>query len=360
MKKIVLLLMGLLFLSGWASAYQVDIDAPDSLAVGKPLVVTGTTTIGIGTPVYVVLYYQLTTTTEIQRKMVYIQSDKSFRAVFDTTGLKPGTYKVEVPADGRGGSVTMRLLTLYDRNEDIYLSSPHNQSFTGRISVSGQIKGDENSGVQLEVIDPDGRVVFGPQYVNTDNAAHFAVQIPIPAPGVYEISFTDVKGYIGSQTITSPAQATASPPVPPVGTMTANPVVLSAHAQSSRDAPAYFIVKTGTGPVALYTSKSPDWVIEYTGDNGVLHTDNEQGQMGPETAEFQGNGKPVYVKIYPYSYSVTRDVVLYGKNVSSVEISPTVPAPFAAAATTEQSPVVPLSGAVAVGIACVLARKKTG
>ena len=58
MKKIVLLVMGLLFLSGFASAYLVNIDAPESLPVGKPLIVNGTTTFGIGTPIDVVLYYQ--------------------------------------------------------------------------------------------------------------------------------------------------------------------------------------------------------------------------------------------------------------------------------------------------------------
>ena len=58
MKKIVLLVMGLLFLSGSVSAYLVNIDAPESLPIGKPLIVNGTTTFGIGTPVDVVLYYQ--------------------------------------------------------------------------------------------------------------------------------------------------------------------------------------------------------------------------------------------------------------------------------------------------------------
>ncbi len=363
MKKIVLLLIGLLFLSGWVSAYQVNIDAPDSLAVGKPLVVTGTTTFGIGTPIDVVLYYQLTTTTEIKRKIVYVQSDKTFRAVFDTTGLKPGTYKVEVPADGLGDSVTMLLVTLYDRTEDIHLSSPLNQSFNGRISLSGQIEGDENSGVQIEVIDPDGLVVFGPQYVNTNNAAHFAADIPINGPGAYEVSFTDVKGYIGSLTITSQSPATADLTVAPTGTMTTNPVVVSAHARSSRDTPAYFVVKTGTGPVTLYTSKSFDWVIEYIDDKGILHTDNDQGEMSPEAAEFQGQGKIVYVKVYPYLYSVASDVFLYGENVNSIVVSPTIPAPFAAteprSATTEESPVIPIMGVIAVVAAIALAHKKT-
>ena len=57
MNKIVLLVMGLLFCIGCVSAYQVVIQAPDTLTVGEPLIVTGTTTFGIGTPIDVVLSY---------------------------------------------------------------------------------------------------------------------------------------------------------------------------------------------------------------------------------------------------------------------------------------------------------------
>ena len=89
MKKIVLIVIGLFFLSGFVSGYQVNIIAPVSLSIGKPLIVTGTTTLGIGTPIDVVLYYQETTTTEVGRKVVYVQSDKSFKTFFDTTNIIP-------------------------------------------------------------------------------------------------------------------------------------------------------------------------------------------------------------------------------------------------------------------------------
>jgi len=363
MIKIVLLFLGLLFLTGIASAYQVNIDAPDSLAVGKPLVVTGTTTIGVGTPIDVVLYHQLTTTTQIKRNIVYVQSDKTFRTIFDTTGLKPGTYKVEVPTPSHGDSVSMRLVTLFDRTEDIDLTSPVSQSFSGKIYVAGSIEGNENSGVQIEVIDPSGYVVFGPQYVNTDNAAHFTAEIAIPEPGSYEVSFTDVNGYIGSRTITSiGSAATAVTAVTPGVTVTTRPTVISAHAQSSRDSPAYFIVQAGTGLVTLYTSKSLDWVIEYIDDEGVLHMDNDQGDRNAEKTEFLGRGKTIYVKVYPYKYSVNSDVFLYGENVHSIVASPTPPAPFAASApaaeTTQESPVAPVLVVAALGAAILLNSKK--
>jgi hypothetical protein len=364
MKKIVLLLIGLLFLSGLVSAYQVNIDAPDSLAVGKPLVVTGTTTFGVGTPIDVVLYYQLTTTTQVKRKIVYIQSDKTFKAVFDTTGLNPGIYKVEVPAPASGESITMQLITLYDRTNEISMSYPLNQSFTGKIYLAGEIKGLENSGVQIEVIDPYGLVVFGPQYINTDNSAHFAAEIPLAEPGVYEVSFIDAKGYIGSRTFTSLVQGATALTVAPAATRTTNMAVVSAHTRSSRDSPAYFIVDTGTGPVTIYTSKSLDWVIEYIDDAGVLHMENDQGEQNAEKASFQGRGKTVYVKVYPYKYSVTSDVFLYGENVNSITISPAVPAQFASTepqeTTTQESPVIPVIPVLAAGIAAIiLALKKT-
>ncbi|MFA6332615.1 MAG: hypothetical protein WCX22_06670 [Methanoregula sp.] len=362
MVKFVLLLIGLLLLSVPVLAYQVNLEAPDSLAVGKPLVVSGTTNIGIGTPIDVVLYFQLTTTTEIKKRTVYIQSDKTFKVVFDTTGLKPGTYKVEVPLPSNGESVTMQLITLYDRTEEIELSSPVNQSYTGKIYVAGKINGAENSGVQIEVIDPTGLIIFGPQYINTDNSAHFSADVTIPAPGAYEVSFTDVNGYLGSRTINSLGQGPAAFEVTTVATTaTAVPKLLSAHTQASRDAPAYFVVVTGTGPVTLYTSKSLDWVIEYIDEQGTLHMENNQGSTSAEAAEFQGRGKTVYVKVYPYKYAVSSDVFLYGENVKSIKVSPTIPASFAASApvtTAEESPVMPMMGGIAVIIALVLIGKK--
>jgi hypothetical protein len=360
MKKIVLFLMGLVFLSGFASAYQVNIDAPISLSIGKPLVVTGTTTLGIGTPIDVVLYYQLTTTTEIERKIVYVQSDKTFRTFFDTTDLKKGTYKVEVPASGLGSSSEpTRLVQLIDRSDEIDMSSLSRQSFSGVLNIAGTIKGGENSGVQIEIIGPADTIVFGPSYVNTNNAGIFSADVPITEPGDYEVSFTDAKGFIGTRTITvSGVSAIESSPV---ATATTYPV-FSAHAKASRDSPAYFVVATASGPVVLHTSSSVDWVIEYIDDKGVLHMENNNGAQLPERAEFLGRSKTIYVKVYPYQYADRSDVFLYAENVHSILVSPTVPEVFAATvpqipATTPQSPVFPLAGLAAIGIAVFFSRK---
>jgi hypothetical protein len=362
MKRIVLLLLGLLLLAAPALAYMVNIDAPDAVAVGKPLVVTGITTFGTGTPIDVVLYYQLTTTTEVKRKIAYVTSDKTFKTVFDTTGLKTGTYKVEVPTTANSDDVTMRTVTIYDRSEDIALDTPTSQDFTGKIYLSGDIKGLENSGIQVEVIDPTGAVIYGPQYVHTDNAAHFAFEVPVPAPGSYEVSFTDANGYVGSRTITTLHGGAVVTPGPSLAPGTGPTAVLTAHARASRGSPAYFVVKAGTGPVTISTSRSLDWVVEYSDDSGVLHMVNNEGDQNAEKIEITGNGQTLSFKVYPYKYSVTGDVSLVGENVESLVVSRTVPAPFTSsedtsAGTTRGTPLSPLIGIVAI-TAIVLFLKK--
>ncbi len=358
MKKIVLLLIGLLFLSGTASAYSVMIDAPDTLAVGKPLIVTGTTTLGIGTPVDVVLYFQLTTTTEVQRKIVYIQSDRTFQTFFDTTGLKKGTYKVEVPVNGGGDSVTMRVVHLVDRTDEIFLTSPTTQNLKATMYVAGTIKGDENSGVQIEVIGSDGTPVFGPRYINTNFEGDFSADIPITQPGDYEISFTDAKGYIGVRTVTIISES--NQPLP--ASTTAKPLtVASAHAPASQGKPAYFLVKTGSRPVTIYTSASVNWVLEYSDGRGAIQIVNDMGEINPEKVDLPGKAGTTFVKVYPYSSSVNSVVFLYAENALSVTASPTVPAPFAAGepspASTQKSPLMPLLAAAGAGIAALVARR---
>jgi hypothetical protein len=359
MKKIVLLLMGLLFLPVPVIAYQVYIDAPDTLTVGKPLVVTGTTTFGIGTPIDVVLYYQLTTTSEVKRKIVYIQTDKTFKAVFDTTGLKTGTYKVEVPTSGMGGdSVTQRVIQLVDRTDEIFISSSLTQPFSGKLNVAGSIRGAESSGIQIEVIDPDNTVIFGPRYVNTNYVGDFAVEVPVTQTGNYEVSFTDAKGYIGAKTFTVLEAAPVSASV----SETPGPAVpsVSAHARASRDRPAYFIVRTSTGPATLSTSSSIDWVVEYIDDRGTRQVMNAQGEQNAERIDLTGSGKTIYVKIYPQKATASGEVFLYGQNVNSVSVSPDTPAVFAPVSptpgeTTPEAPLTPLTGigAVLCAIICL-------
>ena len=352
MNKIVLMVMGLLFIFGGASAYYVNIDAPETVTIGKPLIVTGTTTLGIGTPIDVSLYYQLTTSTRVGFPLTtYVMADKTFRVVFDTTNLKKGTYKVEVPSNGLGdSSIPMRLVNLVDRSDEISLSSPTQQYYNGKLYVAGTLSTDASSGFQIVVFDPDNAPVFGPSYVNTNYLGAFSADIPISQPGDYEVSFTDSKGYVGSRIITVVGDVTVATTIPTTVS------ILSAHGKASRDNPVYFIVKPSYGTVTIHTSSSIDWVIEYVDELGIPHIVNRQGELNPEEIKIAGKGKPIYVKVYPYKYSVTSEAFLYVENANTVSVSPTVPAAFGTPTTsvpaeTQQSPISPFFGLLAGGVA---------
>ncbi|HVP95841.1 hypothetical protein [Methanoregula sp.] len=360
MKKIVLLVLGIGFLISAVSAYQVTVYAPGSLTIGLPLVVNGTTTFGIGTPIDVVLYQQVTTSTEIDRQIAYVQEDHSFRVVFDTTRLPPGTYKVEVPASGTGDSITMRQVLLVDRSADLVLTSQTTQALSDSLYLSGQIAVDAGSGVQVAVIGPDNGVVFGPTFVSTDSMGRFSLVVPISQPGNYDMSFTDARGYITTQTVTIIGETAT---ITPGQTTAAN--ILSAHGKSSRDNPIYFIVQpSGNGPVTVFTSASVDWVVEYVDAEGNLQTVNDQGGSVPDMIVLQESDKPLYFKVYPYKYSVTDDVTLTAENAASIAVSPEVPGGFTAAqasqAETTTSPVPAILCIIATGTAVlVIHRKKT-
>jgi hypothetical protein len=332
MNKFVLPVLGLFLLCGLVSAYQITINTPETVPVGKPLLVTGTTTFGIGTPIDVVLYRQVTGSTEVKRKIAYVQTDQTFRVVFDTTNLNKGIYKVEVPRNGLGDSVTMRIVELIDRTEEIQLTSPYLQQFNKKLSVAGSLKGSQNSFVQIEVMAPDGTRVFGPQYISTNFQGYFSVDVPITQTGIYDVSFTDTKGFIGTESISATGDAaTPSPTVTGMPeTISTQPEVISAHAPASRDTPAYFEVKPGSGTMNVYTSSRIDWVVEYIDDRGNLHTVNNNGALNPEELSIPAKGKPVYVKIYPYKYSDSGEVFLYAENAQSIKVSPTIPAGFGA------------------------------
>lgn len=357
MYKLVLPVLGLIFLSGVASAYQINIDAPPTLTVGKPLIVNGTTNFGIGTPIDVVLYRQLTSSTELNRRIAYVQSDHTFRVVFDTTNLEKGTYKVEVPASGLGDSVNMRLVELVDRSDEIGLSAGVNpQGFTGILVISGTLEDNKNSGVQIEISGPDGERIYGPKYVPTDPRGTFSISLPISVGGEYRVSFTDTQGYIGERTITVTGGPTATTQAVAVTSAVQR---LSSHAPSSRHAPAYFEVKSSPGNMNVYTSSNINWVIEYGDGTGIIRTVNDHGELNPEKIDIPGNGKTIYFKVYPYQESDSGEVFLYVENVRSVRVSPTVPAIFVdVSATTSisdtQAPVSPLTALYAIFFIAVI------
>ena len=351
MNKFVLPLLGLFFLFGTVTAYQINIDAPDTLSVGKPLIVTGTTNFGIGTPLDVVLFQQITANTEIQRKTVYVQSDNTFRAVFDTTNLTKGKYKVEVPASGLGDSHNMQLVEIIDRTDEITLISGLSQEYTGTLLIAGTMKDNHNAGIQIKVTGPDGEKIFCPQYIATYNQGRFSTEVSITKGGAYDISFTDSEGFVGTRriTVTGGERITVTPTL--ITPVTTSLSVLSARATASRDSPAYFEVKAGYGPVKVYTSSRIDWVLEFIDEKGILQTVNENGELNREEIEIQGRGKSVFFRIYPYKYSDNGAIILYAENAQSIRVSQTLPDAFKG---LSGNPVVPEETEASLGsvIAC--------
>ena len=351
MKKIILLGVGIIFLITGVSAYQVHIYAPASLTAGLPLVVNGTTTFGIGMPLDVVLYQQVTTSTEIDRRVAYVQSDNTFRVIFDTTGLTPGIYNVGVPASGTGDSIIMREVRIINRSDEILLSSQTNQVLSGSLYLSGQIAAEINSGVQIAVIGPDNSVIFGPAYVGTASQGMFNLTVPVSEPGDYDVSFTDAQGYIGTRTIhITGGTATVTP-----GT-TAITATLTAHGSSSRDNPVFFAVQpSGNDPVTVSTSASVDWVVEYADASGNIRTFNEQSDAVPEAIVINDTDNTLYFKVYPTRYSVTDDVSLTATNADSIAVSESIPDAFGQAQSSQpsatQSPIAAETGIIALGTA---------
>ncbi|HOB17906.1 MAG TPA: hypothetical protein PKK74_04335 [Candidatus Methanoculleus thermohydrogenotrophicum] len=332
MKRIAwLTLLAATLLVSVASAAYVEINAPETVYVGEPLVVTGTTvtggltkpTLNPGFSTDVVLYRIKHSKSEVDRKTIVVQEDGSFSATFDTRGLAAGTYTVEIidpdyPNTFGGSSKTLQFLKLVDRSGDIKITSDLNQEFDGSLDIAGAIDGIGNAGVRI-LVEHNGTTVYGPEYIRTDANGAFSVTVPIPGAGTYHVTFSDTRGYIG----TTEFVVTGAP----TPTETQEPVV-SASAPATRSAPAYFEVDTRTGKVTLTTSSGVDWVVEYISEDGDLHKVNEKGLLDPEVIEFSAQGGRIYVKIYPVGYSDSKTVRLSGTNVDAIRVSQDAPGFF--------------------------------
>jgi hypothetical protein len=340
--KLSLIIIAVLLLVVPAMAYEIIIDAPTSIPKGQPLVVNGTTTLPPGMSVDIVLYRSEYTSEELSRQTVTIQADKVFTVVFDTKNLEGGQYKVEVPVTSGtgisylGNSVTMRVVQITDRSTDIQIKSPMKQENTGVLSVRGLIEGLGNSGVQISVIGPDETVVFGPQYIKTNDDGSFSQDVRITKEGTYDVSFTDAKGYIGMVTFTV-YEKTVATTIPTTAPTTAP--ALTATTTASYEDPADFLVPTGTGPVKVYTSSGIDWVMEYPDPSGVVQKVNLMGQLEGESVTLQGIGDTVPIKVYPYRMSDQGSITLSAEGATAVVVATEVPSTFEPTASpTTKSP----------------------
>lgn len=383
MKKILIVAVFLLILAGPVAAYEISIFAPESLQVGDPIVVNGTTNLPAGTSFDITLSHSDYITEIKDSRSVVIQQDENFSVTFPTTGYVRGTYKIEVPPISQfrflGNSISLRVIELKDRSDEVTFTSPLTQYQDKDLMVTGTAKNVGNKGIDMQITAPDGTIIFGPVYISTTGSGAFSKATPINASGNYTIRMGDQQGYIGTYTIKVLPRLTTTEELPqqtyrnvpastPPSSSGSTPLATassksSASQFSSRDQPAYFTVSTKTGPVRVYTSSGVDWVIEYVDDSGKRVKMNNKGHDNPEDATVQGNGNARYFMVYPNKYSDSDTVTLYAENANDVLASSTLPAGFASGEVaspdaTKKTPL-PLWLAVpGIGGGCLLAFRK--
>ena len=145
MKKIILILIGIMLLTGTASAYGLYVNcSPKSIQVGEILKCSIDSNLRAGTTFDMVFYESQYTVTEVKRQPVTIQDNTATQyKLFDTTGLPGGQYKMEIEFNGPGASslsddsVTNQLITLIDRSSEITITSPVTQSLSDALQISG-------------------------------------------------------------------------------------------------------------------------------------------------------------------------------------------------------------------------------
>ncbi|MDO8872549.1 MAG: hypothetical protein Q7V05_07460 [Methanoregula sp.] len=218
MKRITLIALCLMCITGTVSAYGLDLSCPESIQAGLPLKCSIDSDFPPGTTFDIVFYQSQYTATELSRQPITIQEDKLTQyKLIDTKGLPGGNYKVEIQYTSKGeaslrsGSKTLQLVTIIDRSNEITITSPMTQSPDEPLRIEGSIYKIGNDGVKIEVRGPDG-VLFDNWIGTKENvqsgAGVFTKQVTTFQPGDYEVMFTDAKGYIGTMTFHVVAPAT--------------------------------------------------------------------------------------------------------------------------------------------------------
>jgi hypothetical protein len=227
MRIILFLLLAFILLCGAADAYILVIDAPDELQTGAPLLVSGNTTFPAGTQFDIILYkLQFTTPEEIGRRIIVVDTSKTFTAAFATTSLSPGQYKLEVQfidtlASTKlgSGSSTVKVVNLVDRSDEIYLATSLNQTLPDALLIQGYIPDLGVSTITMKISGPEG-FSLPDQYVRTTtelgkNDGLFSKKVNVTVPGNYYINFYDQKGFITQviYSVTLPPEAVSTPEV---------------------------------------------------------------------------------------------------------------------------------------------------
>ena len=356
-QRYIAVLLLLAFMVVGASAYEMRIYAPQSLKLGETIVVNGTTSLPAGMS-FDIRLTRFEHTSEVKgTKHVIVQGDKNFTVEFPTIGYTRGIYKVETLPAGvpyLGNSITMRVVTLIDRSDEIVLTPPLQKVYDGFLTIAGNGAGLINSGVKVIVTSSNGTLLFGPEFIPSDYMGYFSKTFPIPGPGNYSVNISDAHGFIGNFTYTiTKHQETQTTPITPTSTPTPNPT--SATSVASRDKPAIFVVYSNPGPVRIYTSTGIDWDLEYLDRNGTIHKVHETGSQYPESVTFPSDGNTTRVTVYPYMYEDNnKNVTLYAENATDIQIfNTTPPTPM----STPKSSLPWLLFIVAIGLILMIKRK---
>ncbi len=99
-------------------------------------------------------------------------------------------------------------------------------------------------------------------------------------------------------------------------------------------------------------------MVDYIDEDNILHEVDEKGMLDPETVDVATRGGPVYVKVYPKSYTDRGTVQVSASNADSVRVSQTAPGLFGdATPTPAQAAPVPVMLALLALLVVVLARR---
>jgi len=371
-RKLALIILAMALIITTVSAYEVILNAPTSIPVGKLLPVNGTTDLPPGVSLDIVFSREYFGSEPVANQSVVIQGNgggnDSFAMNFSTEGLPPGQYKVEVAPvhdySFLGDSVTLISVTLFDRSGEIGFDSPLKKLDDGTLSVSGTDDQLKSESIQMTITDPDGSVIFGPEYVPTNTFGAFSKTISIIKTGNYSVSFADRSG-----PITNITYSVLPKPVPDLiiakatATPTPKPPAVSASSFSSREDPAVFVVVSNPGTIRLTASTGIDWVLAYQSPDGTIQRIHNTGTLDPETASLESNGNMTWVEVYPYKFGENGTVTLSAENAIGVQVdksgagrfSPETTATTGTPGGAQTSPLSPLViiGSLAIGIGAI-------
>ncbi len=208
MRVAALVCLVFLFCTTAVSAYQISFTVPESVKVGQTFVVQGESNLPSGFTTELYLYREVP---NFQPKQISvdeftIQEGGDWQIVYDTTGWQKATYKIEVPKNSRysygSDSVTFRTFVVWDRSDEVEVTSPETQSYDGTLDIAGKaVKLTGGAGIKIDVSGPSGGV-FGPTYIPTDAEGLFSCEVPISGPGTYTVAFSDEDDLITTAEVT--------------------------------------------------------------------------------------------------------------------------------------------------------------